>query len=246
MVSVKSLSGDARIPAYQRLADQLRLEVTSGQLKPGDRAPSENELAADYRLSTGMVRKALDVLVAESLIERFQGRGTFVRRPRFDTSLLRFFRFKGPHGEFLIPESRILEREQKAIPSSVARALALSEGTRGLSISRLRLHEGMPVVAEEIWLELEPFAAFAQMPISHIGTLLYPVYDQLCGKLVAKANETLTVETASDRTAGLLRVDRGTPLIVIDRIARGYDGTPIEWRRSRGRADQFTYHTEIR
>ena len=104
----------------------------------------------------------------------------------------------------------------------------------------------MPVVAEEIWLELEPFAAFAQMPISHIGTLLYPVYDQLCGKLVAKANETLTVETASDRTAGLLRVDRGTPLIVIDRIARGYDGTPIEWRRSRGRADQFTYHTEIR
>ena len=245
-MSSAALSGDDRIPAYQRLADLLRAQVIDGELKPGDRAPSENALAADYELSPGTVRKALDVLVAEGVFERYQGRGTFVRRPSFDTSLFRFFRFRGPDGAFRIPESRILRREIEPIPGHVAKMLEVPPSTAGLSMSRLRLHEGVPVVAEEIWLEHEPFRAFAELPESEIGALLYPVYDQLCGKLVAVAEETLTVETASKEVARLLRNDPGAPIIVIDRIARGYDRTPIEWRRSRGRADLFSYHTEIR
>jgi GntR family transcriptional regulator len=242
----KTLSGDDRVPAYQRLADDLRAVIAAGELKPGDRAPSENQLAADYSLSAGTVRKALEVLVSEHVFERFQGRGTYVRRPSFDSSLFRFFRFKGPDGEVHVPESRILRRKTEPIPSYVSRALKVPEQTVGLSMSRLRLIENTPLVAEEIWLEYEPFKSFAKLPIEDIGSLLYPVYDQLCGKVVAKAEETLTVETASRQTASLLRVEKGTPIIVIDRIARGFDESPIEWRRSRGRADIFSYHTEIR
>ena len=69
---------------------------------------------------------------------------------------------------------------------------------------------------------------------------------QQVGRLVARAEETMTVEAASREIARLLRIDAGAPVIVIDRIAKGYDNKPIEWRRSRGRADQFTYQTEIR
>lgn len=64
-----------------------------------------------------------------------------------------------------------------------------------------------------------------------------------CG---ARADEQLTVEVADASTARLLRMKKGSPVIVIERIARGYDNSPIEWRRSRGRADLFTYQTEIR
>ncbi|WP_350334428.1 GntR family transcriptional regulator [Coralliovum pocilloporae] len=245
-MSKLALSGDGRIPIYQRLADTMRQAVIDGELKPGDRAPSENFLSDEYGLAPGTVRKALDVLVTEGVFERFQGKGTFVRRPSFDTSLFRFFRFRGADGEFRIPESRILRREVEPIPGHVSAALEVSEGTPGISMSRLRLHEGTPAVAEEIWLEHEPFEAFADMPAEDIGALLYPVYDATCGKRVARAEETLTVEAASPEIARLLRVDAGTPIIVIDRIAKGYDNRPIEWRRSRGRADQFTYYTEIR
>ena len=66
------------------------------------------------------------------------------------------------------------------------------------------------------------------------------------GQLVARAEETLTAEAARPEIARLLRVGHDTPLIIIDRLARGFDDTPLEWRRSRGRADQFHYHTEIR
>ncbi|MFU1476333.1 GntR family transcriptional regulator [Roseovarius sp. C7] len=241
-----ALAGDDRIPIYQRLADVLRQSVIDGKIKPGDRVPSENVLAEDYGLAAGTVRKALDVLVSEGVFERFQGRGTFVRRPSFDASLFRFFRFRNAEGEYSVPESRILRREVEPMPGHVAHALELAEGVPGISMSRLRLQDDVPTVAEEIWLGHEPFRAFAALPTGEIGDLLYPVYDQLCGQLVARAEETLTVEAASPETARLLRVEEGTPIIVIERVAKGYDNRPIEWRRSRGRAEQFSYHTEIR
>lgn len=240
------ISGDERIPVYQRLADALRQLVTDGELKPGDRAPSENSLAEEFGLAPGTARNALDVLVAEHVLERFQGKGTFVRRPSFDRSLFRFFRFRSSEGELAIPESRILRKQVEPIPTHIAVALELPKGAMGVSLSRLRLHNGQPVLSEEIWLDANRFQAIADVPNDQLGDLLYPAYDRLCQQLVARATETLTVETAKAKIARVLRVEKGAPIIVIDRVAKGYDNKPLEWRRSRGRADQFTYHTEIR
>ncbi len=241
----RSLSGDDRLPVYQRLADSLRSDVVEGRLRPGDRVPSENSLARSYGLAPGTVRKALDVLVSERLFERFHGRGTFVRAPSFDASLFRFFRFQSASGERTVPESRILRRLVEPLPGHVARCLSMESGEPGISMSRLRLYQAEPVLCEEIWLPLHRFEAFLALHSDAIGDLLYPVYDAACGQLVARAEEALTAEAASSETARLLRIEPGTPVIVIDRIAKGYDGTPLEWRRTRGRADQFTYQTEI-
>lgn len=240
------IAGDERIPLYQRLADEIRRAVIEGTYKPGDSAPSETSLADAYRLAPGTVRKALEILVAEGVLERFQGKGTFIRRPSFDQSLFRFFRFKGPDAAFSIPESRILRRVVQPIPPLIAQALDVEPGSLGISMSRLRIHHDIPVVAEEIWLSHKKFKAFAELDLSEIGELLYPAYYEICGKLIARAEETLTAEPATPEISRLLRVAVSAPIIVIDRLAKGYDNKPLEWRRSRGRADQFTYHTEIR
>lgn len=245
-MSVQQLSGDQRLPIYQRLADLLRRDVTEGRLRPGDRVPSDNELSQAYELSPGTVRKALDLLVQEELFERFHGRGTFVRRPSFDSSLFRFFRFRAPSGQSAVPEGRILRRVTEKVPSYVARQLQIEEDSEAISMSRIRLIDGMPVVAEEIWLPLDRFAPFLDIPSEEVGDLLYPIYDDMCGQLVARAEESLTAEAATAETARLLRIETGTPVMLIDRLAKGFDGTPLEWRRSRGRADLFHYHTEIR
>ncbi len=242
----QQLEGDIRLPIYQRLADTLRGEIVDRSRLPGDRVPSENVLAEEYGVSTGTARKAIDVLVNENLMERFHGRGTFVRRPNFDRSLFRFFRFRGPTGEWTMPQSRILKRVVEPVPSYVARELRLDEGTPAISMSRLRLVDGIPVLVEEIWLPLERFKAFLETPTEEIGDLLYPIYDTLCGQLIARAEETLMAELACSAIARPLRIKIGDPVIVIDRLAKGYDDTPLEWRRSRGCANQFHYHTEIR
>jgi GntR family transcriptional regulator len=106
--------------------------------------------------------------------------------------------------------------------------------------------DGMPMLAEEIWLPFDRFAAFAQLELTEIGDLLYPVYEAQCNQVIASATETLTVEAIGPLHARLLRIEPGTPAVVIERLAYGYDRQPLEWRRSRGPASEFIYQAEIR
>jgi len=237
---------DLRLPLYQRLRDHLAAQIGAQGWRPGDLIPSESEFAVSHGVSVGTVRKAIDRLVVEGLLERQQGRGTYVRRARFNSSLFRFFRFQSETGERKIPQARILHRKVLPAPSAAASALRLRDGEPVINISRLRLIDGVPLLAEEIWLEKARFAAVLDIDTAAFGDLLYPLYEEHCGQMVASADEVLTVETASRIQARLLDRPPGAPLIVIERTAFDPERRPIEWRRSRGPADRFRYHAEIR
>src|SRR3954467_15933923 len=75
---IGSVMGEGRAPLYQRLQDALRRAIESQLLKPQEALPPERDLATDFRISRITVRKALDGLVAEGLLIRRQGAGTFV------------------------------------------------------------------------------------------------------------------------------------------------------------------------
>ncbi|MGJ4939490.1 GntR family transcriptional regulator [Bradyrhizobium sp. HKCCYLS1011] len=240
------ISSDARLPLYQRLRDHLAERIASHAWRPGEAIPTEAELAAAHGLSIGTVRKAIDCLVAEGILERQQGRGTYVRRARFNSSLFRFFRFQSESGERRVPQSRILRRKEVPAPSAAASALRIPPGEPVINLSRLRLIDGVPLLAEEIWLQKSRFAAIMEIDSGDFSDLLYPLYEERCGQVVVSADEVLTVETANTMQARLLRLEAGAPLIVIERIAYDLERRPIEWRRSRGPADRFRYHAEIR
>ena len=237
---------DDRLPRYQRLRDHLAAQIGAQTWRPGELIPTEAELADIHDVSVGTVRKAIDCLVVEGLVDRQQGRGTYVRRARFNSSLFRFFRFQSETGERKVPQARILHREVMPAPSAAASVLRLRQGEPLIHISRLRLIDGVPLLAEEIWLEQARFAALLDSDPSAFGDLLYPLYEELCGQIVASADEILTVEAASRMQARLLERPDGAPLIVIERTAFDLERRPIEWRRSRGPADRFRYHAEIR
>jgi GntR family transcriptional regulator len=236
---------DLRLPLYQRLRDEIAQQIARNVWRPGEAIPTEAELAASHGMAVGTVRKALDALVADGLIERRQGRGTFVRRPNFDGSLFRFFRYQGPDGAAIIPEGRISAREVLAAPPHVRSALRLGEEAEAIRLSRLRLIGGKPVLCEEIWLPSHRFGALLEAEPGEIGDLLYPAYERLCGEIVARAEETLTVGTAMADDARMLGLKDGDPVVVIDRLAFGYDNRPVEWRHSRGPTTDFRYKIEI-
>ncbi|MEH3023677.1 MAG: GntR family transcriptional regulator [Pseudomonas oryzihabitans] len=243
---MNSLSSDARLPLYQRLRDQLAEQIANNRWRPGEAIPTEAALSAEYQLSIGTVRKAIDALVSEGVLERHQGRGTFIRRAQFQSSLFRFFRFQTVSGERQVPESRILSIEPVAAPSAVAQALGLPADAPVIRIVRVRLLDVEPVLAEEIWLPRQRFQALLEIDLSREGPLLYPIYEEVCGQVVASAEETLTAESVNDVHARLLQVAVNSPVIVIERLARDYAGSPLEWRRSRGHAEHFRYRVDIR
>lgn len=243
---MKSLFSDVRLPLYQRLRDLLAEQIANNRWRPGEAIPTEATLSAEYQLSTGTVRKAIDALVSEGVLERQQGRGTFVRRPQFQSSLFRFFRFQTPAGERQVPESRILSIEAVAAPSAVAHVLGLSIQAPVIRIIRVRLLDVQPVLAEEIWLPCNRFQPLLEIDLSCKGPLLYPIYEEVCGQVVASAEETLTAESVSDVYARLLNIPINSPVVVIERLARDYAAMPLEWRRSRGHAEHFRYSVDIR
>lgn len=237
---------DNRLPLYLQLRDELAANVGNNRWRPGEAIPTEAELVHYYGVSIGTVRKAVDMLVAEQVLERFQGRGTFVRRARFDTALFRFFRFHSENGERVVPQGRVLSVELKTLPENVAQALKLQAGETAIHISRLRVVSERPLLCESIWLPKEKFAALLDVSPAEFGNLLYPFYEERCGLVVASAEENLMVEPVAEQEAACLQIEPGAPVITVERTAYGYDHQPLEWRRYCGPASRFRYHVEIR
>jgi len=237
---------DSRLPRYQLLRDQLATRIAALEWGFDQPLPTEQELATSYGLAVGTVRKAIDVLEKEGALSRFQGRGTFIRRASFDHSLLRFFRFLDAKGRRQIPQAQIQSKKVKRAPAAVANALGIEPTTGALQLKRLRLIDGKPLVAEEIWLPLSKFSALEHLPIADFGNLLYPLYETLCAQVVARASERLTIDLANQNDIETLQLKGAGSVVVIERIAYGLDGAALEWRVSRGNANHFSYTIDIR
>src|SRR5260370_42462779 len=111
---------DDRLPRYQRLRDDLAARINRNEWRPGEPIPSEAELGAHYGVAIGTVRKAIDQLVADAVLERQQPRGTFVRRAALNSSRFRFFRFPSESGDRPLP-TRPSHRPQSGAATSAVR-----------------------------------------------------------------------------------------------------------------------------
>lgn len=237
---------DDRLPRYHQLRDDLLSRIAAGEWTPTQAIATEAELGQFYNVSTGTVRKAIDLLVADGVLTRSQGRGTFIRRPRFDSSLFRFFRFKSRDGQPVRPTARVLEREIVKPSAEIRAALKMKATEKAIHLSRVRLIEGQAVLSEEIWLPRARFEPLATLPLDDFEDLLYPLYERLCRQIVASATEILRVEQATPDDASVLGLATGSPVILVHRVASDFAGTPFEWRSTRGAATTFQYQVEIR
>lgn len=235
---------DARLPAYAKLRDEIAARIGAGEWQPEEALPSENQLAREHALSVGTVRRAIEELVGEGLLERRQGLGTFLRKPAFDQTLFRFFAVRGADGEpASIPTSRLLARVRAEAPNPVAAVLGTHDVFR---IERVRSLSGTPVLAEEIWIPAATFPDFDRLPDGDFGPLLYPLYLERFGVFIASAVDEVSFGEAQGRTARHLGLSEGEPVAVIERTAFDLSQRPVEWRRAWGSARHFRYRMTIR
>ncbi len=228
---------------YAALAAAMRARIIAGEWPPATAIPAEQTLAAEHGVALGTMRRALDLLAEQGLVERIHGRGTFVRQGLSGAPMLRFFRFGAAGNE--TPRSRILARDRLPAPAEVARMLACGSGEPALRLRRLRSVGGQPALHEEIWLPLPLFAPLAEGDTDHWGDLLYPAFAERCGVHVHRAVDTISFGSLGAPQARALRLTAGHPCARVQRQAFDRGGRPVEWRCTLGDAHAFHYSVSI-
>jgi len=254
---LRSASAAPGISRYGRIAAQLQRKIVAGDWPPGKAIPAESALAAEFGIALGTIRQAIAVLVQEGLLERVQGKGTFVRNGLTGASMMRFFRFRAERDSaggsaeeadngLVIPRSEILSCRAVRLDKALAGLFGLDTGARGLAITRRRWLEDKPRLLESIWLPLPRCETLQRLPRSNWGDLLYPLLGSHCGVTVHRAVDEVTFRTLDADEARLLDLPDGHPCALVTRRAFDLQGQCVEYRLTRGDAFAFRYQADIR
>ncbi len=227
----------ARVPKYYRLKRHL-LEMTE-TLPPGTPVPPERTLASEFDTSRTTVRQALQELVVEGRLERIQGKGTFVAKPKVSQALQLTSYTEDMRAQGLEPTSQLLDIGYVTADDRLAALLDIPAGGRVLRIERLRLASGEPMAIETTHLSQKRFPALRRSLVKYSS--LYTALAEVYGVHLAQAEETIETSLATPREAGLLSTDVGLPMLMLSRHSRDTRGEPVEWVRSVYRGDRYKF-----
>jgi GntR family transcriptional regulator len=216
-------------PVWRQVRAAIVAEIAAGEFPPGTPLPAEKLLAERFSCAIGTIRRATDGLVAEGVLTRQQGRGTFVAQHTPERSF-RFFHLRGPDGTAELPRTEFLDFAERRADRAQAAALGLEPDAPLLRARHLQHLGGRPAMLEKLWLPAALFpgldgARFAGRP----GTV-YDLYQREFGISVTRIDEQLRAAMPPARVAARLGLRGGEPVLFIQRIAFAVDGKPVELR----------------
>ncbi|WP_026439887.1 GntR family transcriptional regulator [Acidocella facilis] len=232
-------------PLYAQVYALMTERIGSGQWQPGALLPNEFQLAAEFKVSQGTVRKALMALEANKLIVRRQGHGTYVARHTAQQALFQFFRIVDLDGTRLTPASRAFAQKSAKATRAQTQALGLKPGAALHSITRVRSFEEDAAIFETIMVPAALMPGLSVILNQEMPEEMYVIYQQHFGITITRADETLAAVAADAQDAAHLQVPEGTPLLEITRIASDLNGKKVELRVSRCKTSAYRYAAEI-
>ena len=233
----------AKTPIWKSIANVLRSDLAEGRYSPGDKLPTEAELAARFGVNRHTVRHGVSALVDEGLIRTRRGAGAFVAATPTDYPIGQKVRF---HENLIAagrrPEKRILQVEERAATRGEALALKISAGDRACAYHGLSLADG------------EPIAVFESLfPLGHLPTLAKALGQtssvtealRIAGITdYSRASTRLTAVRATATQALHLKLGEGDPLLKSSSVNVDENGLPIEYGRTWFAGDRVTLTLE--
>src|SRR5258707_2581585 len=228
----------AGLTVHGQIEDWLADAIATGRLAPGDRLPTEQDLAEWLGVSRMTLRHALAELAQRGLVTRSVGRsgGTFVAEPKVEqdlTVLAGFSEQLRRHG--LVAGARVLAAAEIRASAAAAAALEIKVGAAVYEVRRLRLAGGQPILIEH---SLFPAERCPGLLGYRLDGSLYQLLDQKYGQRPHRAQESLEPVCAGVREAEALGVAGGAPLMLVERTAYARSGLPLEFARDLFRGDR--------
>jgi GntR family transcriptional regulator len=219
-------------PQYRRVRIALTRQLAAGDWKPGEAIPSETALARRFGVSIGTVRKAVDELVAGSILVRQQGRGTFVASHTDDHTLFHFFNIARKDGTRELPVHDLLAFRKDKADAEEAQRLGLGRGTPTLRMQNALKLGGRPVIFDDIVVPAALFRGLNETIYRSRDSTIYALYQARYRINVIRISERLSAAIPPVSVASVLELRPHQPAQVIRRVAYTYNDTPVEYRVS--------------
>lgn len=229
-------------PLYLQLENLLRRQIENGDLRPGDRLPSEPDLAQKYGISRMTARRALDSLVAEGLLERHAGKGTFVARSKMPLAASPLSSFsKSMRVLGLSVSTQVLELKIMHPPPKIAADLHLLPDQTTVFVKRLRYVDGEPLVLHTSYM---PAALFGDLLHEDLTSRpLSQVMEQVSGLKLVASQGYIEAAPARPDEAALLGIRKGDPVLLERGVIYEAGGLPVRASAGVYRGDRFRLFT---
>ncbi len=235
-------------PAYQTLRQTIRDEIAAGLYSGGVRLPTESELVARHGLSRQTVRRAFQDLVAEGMVYRVPGRGTYASE-----SSPRYLRQLGSIEDLMSLSDdttmEVLAAIRRRVDVEAASRLRLDDDVVYTVVFR-RLHSCVPFVTTRVHLP-EPVARLVlDSPDLREGatstTTIIGLLEPHLHEPISEAAQSITVDAADEVVAAAVGCEVGHPMLRVDRLYSDAAGTPTELAVSHFLPEQYTYRVTLR
>jgi len=232
------------IPLYYQLENILREKISSGEYRPGDPFPTEDQLVQSYKVSRITVRQALGALEKDGLITRSRGRGSFVTEGQVH---LEPMKLTGMIEDIIAmgikTKTRIINFGFVHPPKKVAESLKLNENDQVLRIERIRLIKGLPVSHTISYIppDLGKKISIKDLTIQPILNVL----EKKCKVRISRGFQIIEATVADSRIASFLDVMTGAPLLKIERTVFDVRERPVEYISILYRSDRYHYSVEL-
>ena len=241
-----SIDRASAIPYYHQVKEAVRAQIADGTLKPGDMLPSEFSLSEQLGISRLVVHRALRELVTEGLLVRQRAKGTFVSPPSH-----RWYTVEGPllsmteslARQGLGPQNKILTQEVIPAPEVVRQELQLPEGAGVVHLFNLRMTSGLPLAVEDMYFPSDRFPALADMDLNNRS--VYATLERLYGAHPQEALDVVAAGSASRNEARLLGINKGAPVMRVQRTSTDREGRPVEFSKVVFHAERYQFTARV-
>ena len=235
-------------PVYKQLYHELRDALENGAFRDGRRVPTEAELRQQYGVSRHTVRQAFQALVAEGLVYRVPGRGTFAT-PLSEHG--RYLRSIGAVEDLMVWENtdvELLRPVSVEEDEEATRLLGLPNREVSMLMMR-RYHDGLPFALTRVYLAPKLGACLTEKNIfAHTipNATVIATIEPLLPHPIAGANQEVTAVPAPADMADIIGYSPGEPCLRVQRLYFDTRGSPVELAVSHYHPERYTYRIELR
>jgi len=231
-------------PIYYQLQELLVGKIESGELKPGDKLPSENELADKYDISRNTAQKAIRALVNWGLAQRIQGKGTYVCNKTVTLSITASLSLTSEIiGLNKVPHSHILQAKQIEASFDIANKLGVKKDTKVYSIQRIRSVDDLPLMIQTSYIPVAYLPDLLEKNLEDKS--LFGVIMHEYGIKIDKASEMMRAVSVTKFEGEMLQIPEFSPAFLLQRQTYLDDGRVLEYAKTIVRGDKSKFHVDL-